>query len=191
MGLARRLREALTADPSQGFERIIEPGNRSIPLDFRIDSPETAMQLASDPLSGIGNTDLYSDGSRLDDQRVGAAVAYKPLIGLWRSRLAPLGAGFEVFDAELIGVVEALEWWCHQREKLYAGLAEAGVKAPQDSEQCPEARLFQDPKATTALLAFIGAIREREDNQQAWEQAYKTDNWGIEALDEGEREGEG
>jgi hypothetical protein len=81
--------------------------------------------------------------------------------------------------------------WCHQREKLYAGLAEAGVKAPQDSEQCPEARLFQDPKATTALLAFIGAIREREDNQQAWEQAYKTDNWGIEALDEGEREGEG
>ncbi|QKX53974.1 uncharacterized protein TRUGW13939_01054 [Talaromyces rugulosus] len=382
MGLARRLREALTADPSQGFERTIEPGNRSIPLDFRIDSPETAMQLASDPLSGIGNTDLYSDGSRLDDQRVGAAVAYKPLIGPWRSRLAPLGAGFEVFDAELIGVVEALEWalaenlrgpirvfldaqaaigrlqhtqpgpgqalalrahdlakelqatgrrvticwvpghkgvpgneeadkaakkaagkprtgkysgislahaqracteayraaranwlaaklakraqrasqayypprgwklgpmlantpkhlarryyqfktghapigaylhrikardfpnclgcsrgtetvrhlltncrqWCHQREKLYAGLAEAGVKALQDSEQCPEARLFQDPKATTALLAFIGAIREREDNQQAWEQAYKTDNWGIEALDEGEREGEG
>ncbi|QKX60781.1 uncharacterized protein TRUGW13939_07927 [Talaromyces rugulosus] len=81
--------------------------------------------------------------------------------------------------------------WCHQWEKLYAGLAEAGVKALQDSEQCPEARLFQDPKATTALLAFIGAIREREDNQQAWEQAYKTDNWGIEALDEGEREGEG
>ena len=25
-------------------------------------------------------------------------------------RLAPLGAGFEVFDAELVGVVEALEW---------------------------------------------------------------------------------
>ncbi|QKX64369.1 uncharacterized protein TRUGW13939_11543 [Talaromyces rugulosus] len=81
--------------------------------------------------------------------------------------------------------------WYHQREKLYAGLAKAGVKAPQDSEQCPKARLFQDPKATTALLAFIGAIREREDNQQTWEQAYKTDNWGIEALDEGEREGEG
>ncbi|QKX60779.1 uncharacterized protein TRUGW13939_07925 [Talaromyces rugulosus] len=81
--------------------------------------------------------------------------------------------------------------WCHQREKLYAGLAETGVKAPQDSEQCPKARLFQDPKATTALLAFIEAIKERENNQQAWEQAYKTDNWGIKALDEGEREGEG
>ncbi|QKX60789.1 uncharacterized protein TRUGW13939_07935 [Talaromyces rugulosus] len=56
--------------------------------------------------------------------------------------------------------------WCHQQKKLYAGLAEAEIKALQNSEQCPEARLFQDPKATTALLAFIGAIREQEDNQQ-------------------------
>jgi hypothetical protein len=58
----------------------------------------------------MGSTDLYSDGSRLDDQRVGAGVAYKPLSGPWKSRLAFLGAGFEVFDVELIGVVEALEW---------------------------------------------------------------------------------
>lgn len=382
MGLARRIREAIAIDPSRGFERTIEPSNRLIPLDFRVEDPEIAMQIATDPLSGIGNTDLYSDGSRLNDQRVGAAVAYKPLSGPWRSRLAPLGAGFEVFDAELIGVVEALEWalaedligpirvfldaqaaisrlqharpgpgqalalqahdlarelqatgrgvticwvpghkgvpgneeadkaakkaagrpctgkysgislayarrtcteahraaranwltkmlakrpqrvgqayhppqgwkldpvvasthkrlaqryyqfktghtpigaylhqikardsptclgcsrgtetvrhlliscrqWRHQRGKFYAGLAEAGVETPRDSEQCPEARLFQDPKATKALLAFIGTIREREDDKQAWEQAYRTDNWGIEALDEGEREGEG
>jgi hypothetical protein len=79
--------------------------------------------------------------------------------------------------------------WRHQRENFYAGLAEAGVRAPQDSEQSPEARLFQDPKATKALLAFIGAIRERDDIKQAWEQAFRTDNWGIETLDEGEREG--
>jgi hypothetical protein len=67
------------------------------------------MQMALDPLNGMGSTDLYSDGSRLDDQQVGTGVAYKPLSGPWKSWLASLGAGFEVFDAELIGVVEALE----------------------------------------------------------------------------------
>jgi ribonuclease HI len=110
IGLARKLHEAMATDPSQGFERTIEPDTRPIPLDFRVEDPETAMQMALDPLNRIGSTDLYSDGSRLDDQRVGARVAYKPLSGPWKSRLAPLGAGFEVFDAELIEVVKALEW---------------------------------------------------------------------------------
>jgi ribonuclease HI len=110
MGLARRLYEAMATDPSQGFKRTIEPSTRPIPLDFKVEDPETAMQMALDPLNGMGSTDLYSDGSWLDDQRIGAGVAYKPLSGLWKSWLAPLGAGFEVFDAELIGVVKALEW---------------------------------------------------------------------------------
>jgi ribonuclease HI len=100
----------MATNPSQGFKRTIEPGTRPIPLDFRVEDPETAMQTALDPLNGIGSTDLYSDGSRLNNQRVGAGVAYKPLSSLWKSRLAPLGADFEVFDAELIKVVEALEW---------------------------------------------------------------------------------
>jgi ribonuclease HI len=384
MGLARRLREAMSIDPSSGFERTVCNDNRQIPLDFRVQAPETAIQAAIDPLSGIGCTDLYSDGSRLDDRRVGAAVAYKPPHGPWRTRLAPLGAGFEVFDAELVGVVEALEWaleedligpirvlldaqaainrlqhaepgpgqtlalqahdlarklqatgrrvtigwvpghkgvpgneeadkaakkaagrpsiskylgislayarrscteahrasraawltkaltkrpkrtgqtylpprgrgwkldpiaadapkclaqryyqykvghapigaylhqikarespvclgcsrgtetvkhvlvscrqWRHQRGKLYASLADAGVETPKESEQCPEARLFQDPKATKALVAFIGAIRDHEGSKQAADQANRADSWGIETLEEGDREGEG
>jgi hypothetical protein len=40
------------------------------------------MQIALDPLNRMGSTDLYSDSSQLDDQRVGARVAYKPLSGL-------------------------------------------------------------------------------------------------------------
>jgi hypothetical protein len=43
MGLARRLREAMATDPSQGFEHTIEPGTRPIPLDFRVENPETAI----------------------------------------------------------------------------------------------------------------------------------------------------
>jgi hypothetical protein len=57
----------MATDPSQGFEHTIEPGTRPIPLDFRVEDPETAIQMALDPLNGIGSTDLYSDGSRLDD----------------------------------------------------------------------------------------------------------------------------
>jgi len=109
-GLARRLQETITVDPSRGFERTMSCGNKPIPMAFRVDSLEAAIEAARDPLSGIGTWDLYSDGSRLDDQRVGAAVAYKPPTGPWKVRLTPLGAGFEVFDAELVGVVEALEW---------------------------------------------------------------------------------
>ena len=383
LGLARRVRESMATDPSRGFERTLEYTNKPIPLDFKVADPETAMQQATDPLEALGGTSLYSDGSRLDDKRIGAAAVYKPPTGPWKSRLAPLGAGFEVFDAELVGVVEALEWaladnlpgpirvlidaqaaisrlqharpgpgqalalkahslagqlqatgrrvfiswvpghkgvpgneeadkaakkaagrpptgkysgislaharrtcteasrasradwltkqlakrarrpghqaysppkgwkldpvaagtpkrlaqryyqfktghapigtflhrikardspaclgcsrgnetvkhlfidcrqWRRQRETLLEALAEAGVEKPQASETCPEARLLGEPKATKALLAFIAAIREQEDTRQAEEQAYRADNWGIEALEEDDREGDG
>jgi hypothetical protein len=71
----------MATDPSQGFKHTIEPGTRPIPLDFRVEDPETAMQMALDPLNGIRSTDLYLDGSWLNDQQVGARVAYKPLSG--------------------------------------------------------------------------------------------------------------
>jgi hypothetical protein len=67
MGLVCKLHEAMATDPSQGFERTIEPGTRPIPLDFRVEDSEIAMQMALDPLNGMGSTDLYSDGSWLDD----------------------------------------------------------------------------------------------------------------------------
>jgi hypothetical protein len=72
----------MATNPSQGFERTIEPGTRPIPLDFRIEDPKTAIQMALDPLNRIRSTDLYLDSSQLDDQRVGAKIAYKLLSGL-------------------------------------------------------------------------------------------------------------
>ncbi|CRG92435.1 hypothetical protein PISL3812_09494 [Talaromyces islandicus] len=74
---------------------------------------------------------------------------------------------------------------------LRCSRVETRVETPRISEQSPEARLFEDPKTTKALLAFIKAIREKEDYQQAEEQTCRADNWGIEALDEDERNGEG
>ena len=373
----------MAIDPSEGFERTLGYDNKPISIDFRVADVEMAKFEATDPLEAFGGTSLYSDGSRLDDKRIGAAAVYMPLTGPWKARLASLGAGFEVFDAELVGVVEALEWaladglpgpirvlldaqaaisrlqharpgpgqalalrahslarqlqatgrrvsiclvpghkgvpgneeadkaakkaagrpptgkysgislaharracteasrasradwlakklakraqqlsqqaynppkgwklnsvaasthkrlaqryyqyktghapigaylhrikardsptclgcsrgnetvnhllidcrkWRRQRDILLKDLTEAGVEKPHLSEACPEARLLEDPKATKALLVFIAAIREQDDDKQAAAQAYRADNWGIEILEEGDREGEG
>ena len=81
--------------------------------------------------------------------------------------------------------------WRRQREAFYKALVKAGVQTPQPSEAHPEARLFGDSRATRALLGFLEIIRERENNKQAADWAYRADNWGIEALEERERVGEG
>ena len=109
-GLARGLREVIRTDPSEGFERTLGYYDRLVPLIIRVKDPETAIQEASRAQSAPEGTTLFSDGSRLNDQRVSDAVAYKPPGRPWKARLAPLGAEFEVFDAELVGVAEALEW---------------------------------------------------------------------------------
>ena len=53
---------------------------------------------------------LWSDGSRLENGRVGAGMAWQaPSRGAWQAREIPLGLGKEVIDAELVGAYEALE----------------------------------------------------------------------------------
>src|SRR3954447_24768441 len=52
---------------------------------------------------------LWSDGSRLEDERVGTGIVWKPTSSPWQTREIPLGRGKEVFDAELYGACEALE----------------------------------------------------------------------------------
>ncbi|EED23124.1 hypothetical protein TSTA_065770 [Talaromyces stipitatus ATCC 10500] len=43
------------------------------------------------------------------------------------------------------------------RRELYRGLAKAGVPLPTAAEDNPEARLLSEPKATIALLQFVGS----------------------------------
>jgi len=45
---------------------------------------------------------IWSDGSRLENGRCGAGLT-------WKTQGFPLGKGHEVFDAELLGVVRALQ----------------------------------------------------------------------------------
>jgi len=60
----------------------------------------------------------WTDGSRSDDGRVGAAAVCKPR-DEWRSRRSYLGTGrMEVFDAELWAIRLALEETIKKREIL-------------------------------------------------------------------------
>src|SRR5699024_9400819 len=52
---------------------------------------------------------IWSDGSRLENGRCGAGLAWQEPGGAWKTQGIPLGKGHEVFDAELLGVVQALQ----------------------------------------------------------------------------------
>ncbi|PGG95137.1 hypothetical protein AJ79_10233 [Helicocarpus griseus UAMH5409] len=77
------------------------------------------------------------------------------------------------------------------REALFKALKEAKIIRPGPTEEAPEARLFADRKATKALLEYIGAITAQRSEQQAAEEALRADCWGIETMEEDDREGEG
>ena len=61
---------------------------------------------AAQSLSGLA---IWSDGSRLENGRCGAGIAWQEPGGTWNTRGIPLGKGHEVFDAELFGVVQAFQ----------------------------------------------------------------------------------
>lgn len=83
--------------------------------------------------------------------------------------------------------------WREERRNLYKALAKAKAQAPSAAEDCPGGRLFGDPKATKALLEFLATTAvgcPRGEPAGTAERAQADDNWGIEVLDEEEREGE-
>jgi hypothetical protein len=77
------------------------------------------------------------------------------------------------------------------RRELYKGLVDAGVPLPTAAEDDPEARLFSEPKATAALLQFVGNANLFRDKEQAAKEAERGDRWGWEALREWEDTGAG
>ena len=104
--LARQLARALPVDPSNGFEEVVEIESRSFPGQIKVLDTEEALEQARQSRPGLT---LWSDGSRLEDGRVGAGIAWQTPQGTWRTRELPLGKGKEVFDAELQGAYAALE----------------------------------------------------------------------------------
>ena len=62
--------------------------------------------MVQSPTPGLA---IWSDGSRLENGRCGAGPAWQEPGGAWKTWGIPLGKGHEVFDAELFGVVQALQ----------------------------------------------------------------------------------
>jgi hypothetical protein len=102
--LAQQLGKSIQIDPSEGFEETkISQG--LFPGMIRVLPREEALIVAREQHLGLS---LWLDGSRLNNGRVGAGVAWQAL-GAWHAQGVPLGIGKEVFDAELIGACKALE----------------------------------------------------------------------------------
>lgn len=53
--------------------------------------------------------EIWSDGSRLENGRCGAGIAWQEPGGAWKMKGIPLGKGYEIFKAELFGVVQELQ----------------------------------------------------------------------------------
>jgi hypothetical protein len=83
--------------------------------------------------------------------------------------------------------------WRRQRGALYRALGKAKVALPTVAEDHPEGRLLGDPRATKAVLQFLTdtTIGAQRGADQAQNRANTDDTWGLEALDEEERGGEG
>ena len=65
---------------------------------------------------------------------------------------------------------------------------------PTTAEEYPQGRLLGEPKAMRALLQFLASTSialPRAHLQQTAERARRDDEWGLEALEEAVRTGEG
>ena len=104
--LAQKLATLLEVDPSGGFERTVETCSEAFPGEIVIKEAEEALRKVQEAGQGLM---LWSDGSQLENGRVGAGVAWKPKHSPWKTEEIPLGKRLEVFDAELHDVCSALE----------------------------------------------------------------------------------
>lgn len=97
-GLVKVLPQATASHPTPSFSGV--PGCIKV-----LPGPE-ALAVAQSLSPGLA---IWSDGSRLENGRCGAGLAWQEPGGTWKTQGFPLGKGYEVFDAELLVVIQALQ----------------------------------------------------------------------------------
>lgn len=95
-------------DPAEGVEPVNLPKtDAGFEGKVVIESPKRALEKAKEEGEGLI---LWTDGSKLDQGRVGAAVCWKDgARNQWKDQTVFLGKNKEVLDAELWAILKALE----------------------------------------------------------------------------------
>ena len=88
---------------------------KEIRAEVHVERKEDALKRAKEWTEEREEDTVWTDGSRLENKRVGAAIAFKRE-GDWRTRGVYLGNNKEVFDAELFAIGLAMEELNDRRE---------------------------------------------------------------------------
>ena len=103
--VAARIRAAAATRPGDSVERQEWSRRRAFPGQMIVGDKDEAFAVAKD---WRRRDTFWTDGSRLDDGGVGAAVAWRAREG-WDGRRYYLGSNKEVFDAEVFAIYRALQ----------------------------------------------------------------------------------
>jgi hypothetical protein len=100
-----KLTNQLKTDPLEGFEEAKRVKGLLFPRDVVISSLERAEIEATTDYPGLT---IWTDGSRLDLGHLGTGIAWKKA-SKWHQKSLEIGYSKEIFDAKLIGILEALK----------------------------------------------------------------------------------
>ncbi|KAI0998332.1 hypothetical protein K3495_g9863 [Podosphaera aphanis] len=96
-------------DSSFGIEDTEKIADKPFPGTISITPDATeAKNFATEYQTAQGELSFWTDGSKLENQRTRAAVAWRTSEGQWQIQKRHLGRNKEVFDAELYGIDQAL-----------------------------------------------------------------------------------
>ena len=89
---------------------------RELRAEVHVEKKEEALRIAKEWPEANQKDTIWTDGSRLEDKRVGSAVAFRSGSG-WEQQGTYLGRNKEVFDAEVFAVGQALHVLNRRGEK--------------------------------------------------------------------------
>ena len=160
--LAKKLTYGLDFDVLKGFEIAYRVENRIFNGQISISDKINAKLEAQK--ADILAFNLWTDGSRLETGRCGSAISYQNSQGEWQGKGIAIGDRKEIFDAELIAILEALKLAkkeAQKRDFSYKRIAifsdsQQAIRRCQNDEKGPGQDLAIQIIAETDYLTDLG-----------------------------------